>query len=92
MPLKGNKKKQEAIRRKEIAKKKKLQNEPDLDCPSGSEENYDIDSSDNSLVVTTRSKEGGVGTEFDSEDPPMDDEEDGDNKVYEFRDDGSVVE
>ncbi|MCE5166073.1 hypothetical protein HAX54_014558 [Datura stramonium] len=56
MPPKGTKKQQDAIARKEITKKKQFCDESKLDCPSGSEEAYDIDSSDDSLAVTTRSQ------------------------------------
>ncbi|MCD9558996.1 hypothetical protein HAX54_016709 [Datura stramonium] len=56
MPLKGNKKQHEAAKRKEIAKKQQLRDEPESDSSSRSEEKYEIDSFDYSAMVTTRVK------------------------------------
>ncbi|MCD9645692.1 hypothetical protein HAX54_034818 [Datura stramonium] len=42
MPLKGTRTQQEAVTRKEIAKKQQIQGELDSDIPSGSEKAYDI--------------------------------------------------
>ncbi|MCE3215181.1 hypothetical protein HAX54_001202 [Datura stramonium] len=52
----GNKKQQEAAARKEIAKRWHLHDESELDSSSGSEVHCNIETSDESPVVTTRVK------------------------------------
>ncbi|MCD9558429.1 hypothetical protein HAX54_015803 [Datura stramonium] len=52
----GNKKQQEAVARKEIAKRQKLRDELESDSSSDSEVHYNIEISDKYPVVTTRAK------------------------------------
>ncbi|MCD9645907.1 hypothetical protein HAX54_035263 [Datura stramonium] len=101
--------KQEAVARKEIAKKQQLRDAPDSNSFSGWDMHFDIASSSKFPFVTTREKskapevaattspllqseEGGEGTKFDSEHPPADDAEEGNNDVEESGDDDNEAE
>ncbi|MCE5166110.1 hypothetical protein HAX54_014868, partial [Datura stramonium] len=55
----GNKKQQKAVTWKEIAKRRQLRDESKSDNSSGSGVHYNIETSDESPVVTTRAKSKG---------------------------------
>ncbi|MCD9644994.1 hypothetical protein HAX54_033622 [Datura stramonium] len=98
----------EAAARKEISKKRQLRDNTESDNSSGSKENFEIDSSNDSAVVTTKERskaiesvvatsprsqfeEGREGAEYDSEDPPANDKEDGNNDIEKSEDDASAT-
>ncbi|MCD7470179.1 hypothetical protein HAX54_009855 [Datura stramonium] len=81
----GNKKQQEAVARKKIAKRRQLRDELESDSSSGLEVHYNIETSDESLVVTTREKSKAQEAAAPTSSPPQSNEgsvevaSDGDN-------------
>ncbi|MCE3215406.1 hypothetical protein HAX54_002285 [Datura stramonium] len=69
-----NKKQQEAAARKEIAKRQQIRDELESDSSSGLEVHYNITSSDESPVVTTREKSKAQEAIATTTSPPQSDE------------------
>ncbi|MCD7456875.1 hypothetical protein HAX54_033396 [Datura stramonium] len=78
----GNKKQQEYAASKEIAKRCQLHNESEPDSSSGLEAHYNIETSDESPVVTTKAKSKSQEAAAATASPPQSDEESDEAEFY----------